>query len=222
MAFQRVNVISSSLSTPQLMVPSPVPFTPSSSSSSNRKLRGTGVRRNQPNKIFKCHSWIRYSFFLISTIHCKEKCLLLKYFFEFQIHSHTYNFTLRRHLACTATPTPSKEYSRRTETELIFWTVGVGGGGTREEGGGEGRYMLIACFSPQRKWILKYREEIHVKLSKIKFPRTKCPSGFAKIKNCKNESLEFDDSWKNPNYRWTKYMKQFCLNVCTVFYVVKR
>lgn len=38
---QRVRVMSSSSSRPQLTVPSPTPFWPSSSSSSSRKLRGT-------------------------------------------------------------------------------------------------------------------------------------------------------------------------------------
>lgn len=38
---QRVSVISSSSSNPQLTVPSPTPFCPSSSSSNSRKLRGT-------------------------------------------------------------------------------------------------------------------------------------------------------------------------------------
>lgn len=41
MPVQRVSIMSSSSSSPQLTVPSPTPFWPSSSSSSSRKLRGT-------------------------------------------------------------------------------------------------------------------------------------------------------------------------------------
>lgn len=41
MPVHRVSVMSSSSSRPQLTVPSPTPFWPSSSSSNSRKLRGT-------------------------------------------------------------------------------------------------------------------------------------------------------------------------------------
>lgn len=45
MPFQWVRDISSSFDNPQLMVPSPPPFCPSSSSSRRRKLRGTTVHK---------------------------------------------------------------------------------------------------------------------------------------------------------------------------------
>lgn len=55
MPLQRVRVMSSSSSSPQLTVPSPTPFWPSSSSSSRRKLRGTFTpdHRNTHHDIMK-------------------------------------------------------------------------------------------------------------------------------------------------------------------------
>lgn len=46
MPVQWVRVISSSLSSPQEMVPSPTPFCPCSSSSRRRKFRGTTGNKN--------------------------------------------------------------------------------------------------------------------------------------------------------------------------------
>lgn len=46
MPIQWVRVMSSSFSRPQLMVPSPTPFWPASSSSSRRKFRGTTGNNN--------------------------------------------------------------------------------------------------------------------------------------------------------------------------------
>lgn len=58
--FQWVKVISSSFSRPQLTVPSPVPFCPSSSSSSKRKLRGTTIKIRQLRRVIL--AWISPEF----------------------------------------------------------------------------------------------------------------------------------------------------------------
>ena len=51
--FQRVSVMSSSSSRPQLQVPSPIPFWPSSSSSRSRKFRGTFT----PGEVIETHTY---------------------------------------------------------------------------------------------------------------------------------------------------------------------
>ena len=53
MPVHRVRVMSSSSSRPQLTVPSPSPFCPSSSSSNKRKLRGTFTPKTTQNRIYR-------------------------------------------------------------------------------------------------------------------------------------------------------------------------
>ena len=59
MPFQWVSDMSSSSTNPQLIVPSPPPFCPSSNSSRRRKLRGTTATRWRVRLTFAIHAYVR-------------------------------------------------------------------------------------------------------------------------------------------------------------------
>lgn len=80
MPIQCVSVISSSFSKPQLMVPSPTPFCPASSSSSNRKLRGTTDKKKKYTYIKVKQKKIVYILFNLRKklqLQSVEKCLFI-------------------------------------------------------------------------------------------------------------------------------------------------